>query len=161
MRPANPAPRSLKLLLLACDRLCRTLAGTRIGMRALTANRQAAAMTQAAIAAEIHQAFDVHRGLAAQIAFDVIVAVDRLADLDDFGIGKLVHPAVSTNADLVDDLLGKLLADTVNILKRDHDALVGRYVDASYTGHLHLHVGRFGQTAGRLSLPRVRWRPAL
>jgi hypothetical protein len=30
----------------------------------------------------------------------------------------------------------------VNVLKRDDDALVGRYVDACYAGHLLLHVGR-------------------
>ena len=48
------------LLLLAGDRLGRTLAGTGVGVRTLTANRQLAAMTQATIAAEVHQALDVH-----------------------------------------------------------------------------------------------------
>ena len=41
--------------------LGRALAGARIGVRALAADRQAAAMTQAAVAAEIHQPLDVHR----------------------------------------------------------------------------------------------------
>ncbi len=56
--------------------------------------------------------------------------------------GQLVDAAVRRNADLVDDLLGELLADAVNVPKRDDDALVGRYVDACYAGHLLLHVGR-------------------
>ena len=50
-------------------------------MRALTANRQATAMTQAAIAAQIHQPLDVHGDLTAQITLDSVVAVDQLADL--------------------------------------------------------------------------------
>src|ERR1700754_1969472 len=69
------------LLLLAGDRLGRPLARTRIGVGALAAHWQAAAMTQAAIAAEIHQPLDVDAGLAAEIALDDVVAVDHFADL--------------------------------------------------------------------------------
>src|SRR5437899_5234573 len=123
------------LLLLAGDRLGRALAGARIGVRALAADGQRAAVTQAAIAAEVHEPLDVHRDFAAQVAFDLVVAVDRLADLQHFRVGELVDAAVCRDADLVDDLLGKLLADAVNVLKRDDDALVGRNVDAGYTSH--------------------------
>jgi hypothetical protein len=90
-------------------------------------------VTQAAVAAEVHQPLDVHRDFAAQVAFDLVVAVDRLADLQHFRVGQLVDAAVRRDADLVDDLLGKLLADAVNVLKRNDDALVGRNVDAGYT----------------------------
>src|ERR1700691_133322 len=55
------------LFLLAGDRLGRTLAGACVGVGALPANRQAAAVTQPAIAAEIHQPLDVHRDFAPQI----------------------------------------------------------------------------------------------
>src|SRR6266550_6368061 len=73
-----------QLLLLAGDRLGRTLARARVGVGALTTHRQSAAMTQAAIAAEIHQTLDIHAGLAPQVAFDHIVAVNHLADLQHF-----------------------------------------------------------------------------
>src|ERR1700720_4884396 len=73
-----------QLLLLAGDRLGRPLARTRVGMGTLPAHRQSAAMTQAAIAAEIHQPLDVDTGLATQIAFDHIVTVDHFADLKNF-----------------------------------------------------------------------------
>src|ERR1700722_17939593 len=43
-----------RLLLLAGDRLGRTLAGAGIGMGALTAHRKATAMPQPSVAAEIH-----------------------------------------------------------------------------------------------------------
>src|SRR6266566_4177494 len=64
-----PTPYSLfALLFLAGDRLGRSFARARVGVGALTAHRQAAAMTQAPIAAEIHQPLDVDAGLATKIA---------------------------------------------------------------------------------------------
>src|SRR5271154_4365879 len=54
--------------LLAGDRLGRALARARVGVGALAADRQALAVTQAAVAAEIHQTLDVHRHFAAQVA---------------------------------------------------------------------------------------------
>jgi hypothetical protein len=77
-----------KLLLLAGDRLCLALAGAGVGMCALSADRQLATMTQAAVAAQIHQTLDVHRGVAAKVAFHHIIAVNRLANLQDFGVGS-------------------------------------------------------------------------
>src|SRR5580704_16434649 len=60
--------------LLAGDRLGRPLAGTGIGVGTLAADRQVLAVTQAPVAAQIHQALDVHGGVAAQIAFHQIIA---------------------------------------------------------------------------------------
>src|SRR4051794_17855724 len=124
-----------KLLLLAGDRLGRTLARTRIGVGALTAHRQSAAMTQAAIAAEVHQTLDVHAGLATQVAFDHIVAIDDFTNLQDFLIAELRYPALGWNLDFVHDFGGVLLADAMDILERDQHALVGRNVHAGNTGH--------------------------
>src|SRR3954470_6421349 len=80
--------------LLAGDRLGGALAGAGIGVGALAADRQALAVAQAAIAAQVHQPLDVHRHFAAQVAFDLIVAVDDFADLDDLGFGQIAHPAL-------------------------------------------------------------------
>jgi hypothetical protein len=46
-------------------------------------------MAQAAVAAKVHQALDVHRHFAAQVALHEVVAVDGLADLQDFRVGEL------------------------------------------------------------------------
>src|SRR5690606_5528386 len=53
---------------LLLDAATRTLARACIRSRALPAQRQTAAVPDAAIAAEVHEALDVHRDLAAQIA---------------------------------------------------------------------------------------------
>src|SRR5690606_25270168 len=157
-------PPPTNLLLLAGNRLCGALAGTRIGVRALATNRQRAAVAQAAIAAQIHQPLDIHRNFATQIALDLIVTVDGFANGQDLGVGKLIDTTLGGNADLVDNLLGEFLANAVDVLKRDHHALVGRNVDAGYTGHLFSfsiwagfpHDG----PSGAFAISRVRWRPA-
>src|SRR4051794_37903700 len=81
-------------LLLAGDRLGGTLAGARIGVGALTADRQAATMTQAAVTAEILQPLDVELNLAPQIAFHHVVAIDDFANLQHFLVGQLRYPAL-------------------------------------------------------------------
>src|ERR1700733_274013 len=128
-------PPIANLLLLAGDRLGRTLARARVGMGALTAHRQTAAMTQAAVAAEIHQTLDVHPGLATQVAFDQIVAVDHFTNLKDFLIAELIDAAIFWNLDLLHDLGRVLLADAMDVLERDQDALVSRDIHAGNTGH--------------------------
>src|SRR6202043_3111095 len=85
--PAPPPPppprgggregRGYALFLLAGNRLGRAFSGACVGMGALAAHRQTAAVTQAAVASEIHQTLDVHRHFAAQIALDHVVAVDH------------------------------------------------------------------------------------
>ena len=60
-----------------------TLAGAGVGARPLAANRQAAAMPHAAIAADVAQPRDVLRHLPAQLAFDRVVLVEQGRDPGD------------------------------------------------------------------------------
>src|SRR5579863_7136878 len=62
----------------------RTLAGTRIGVSALAAHRQPAAMPHAAIGAHLDQALDVHRDLFAQVAFNRTFGLENRSDMVDF-----------------------------------------------------------------------------
>src|SRR3712207_7918212 len=48
------------------SRLGLALAGARVGVGALAADRQALAMAETAVAGEVHQPLDVHRRLAAE-----------------------------------------------------------------------------------------------
>src|SRR5262249_22968260 len=105
--------------LLAGDRLRGTFARARVGVRALTANRQTFAMTQAAIAAEVHEALDVHRHFAAQVAFDHVLAVDDLADLNDFGVRELIDAALLFDADALANLDRIHGADAMDVAQRN------------------------------------------
>src|SRR5262249_12608000 len=72
-------------LLLGCDGAApRPLAGTRVGVRALPANRQIAPVTNPAIRLNFNQAADVHLNLLAEIAFDAPFLFNGLADVIDF-----------------------------------------------------------------------------
>jgi hypothetical protein len=117
-------------------------------MSALAADRKALTVTQAAIAGQVHQTLDVHRGLATKIALNRIVTVDSFADLQNFGIGQLINPASIFDADLAYNFLSLGLTNAMNVLKRDYDALIGRYIDACNTGHaLNLLVTRMSAKA--------------
>src|ERR1019366_153134 len=120
-------------LLLAGDRLGLALAGAGVGVGALPAHWKLLAVAQTAIGAQVHQALDVDRDLAAQIAFDHVVAVDRLADLQHFRVGELRDATLGRDVNLVANLLGLLRTDAVDVLQRDDHAFVGGNVDASYT----------------------------
>ena len=105
-------------------------------MRALAANGQLVAMTKAAIAPKIHQALDIHRGLATQVTFNRMVCIDRFADLQHFSIAEILHTAGVINAKLVGDLNRGCAANSVNIGERDNNALVCGDVDPGNTSHL-------------------------
>src|SRR3984957_763104 len=122
-------------LLLAGDGLRLALAGAGVGVGALAAHRQLLAMTQAAIGAQIHQPLDVDRDFAAKVAFDHIVTVDCLANLQNFGIGQLRDTPLRWDMHLLDNLFSLLWPDAVDILKRDDHALVGGDINACNASH--------------------------
>src|SRR4029077_1574077 len=123
------------LFLLAGDGLGRAFAGARVGVGALSTNREPAPVTQPAVAAEIHQPLDVHGNFAPQIAFHDIVAVDHFANLQHVLVAELGHPTRWVDVHLFHDFLGLLRPDAMDILQGDHNALVCRYVNTSDTGH--------------------------
>src|SRR4051794_1647051 len=71
---------SLLHLLLACHlHALRALPGARVRLRPLTVDREAATVTQAAVAADLHQALDVLRALATEVALDGKALIDGVA----------------------------------------------------------------------------------
>src|ERR1043165_4472541 len=135
---AGAAMKLLCHLLLAGDRFCRPLARARVGMCALAAHRQALAVTQAPIAAEVHEALDVHRDFASQITFNEVVAVDGFADLDDLSFGQVVDATRWGDPNLLANFLGLGLPDSMNVAKPNLDPLLGWYVDAGDACHRFL-----------------------
>src|SRR5437868_917227 len=125
----------LRHFLLAGDRLGRTFAGACIGMRALAPDRKAFPMPEAPVAAEVHQPLDIHRHFAAEVAFDKVVPIDRLADLDHLGIGQVVDPAVFGDPHLFADFPGLGGADAMDVAKPDLDALLRGNVGAGDARH--------------------------
>src|SRR5206468_1469800 len=119
------------------DAALRTLAGARVGVRTLTARRQTLAVTQPAVAAQVHQALDVHRHLAAEVTLDLVGVLDDLADLARLVLGEVLGAGGEVDARLGDDVVRGLVADPVDVLQRDHSALVRGKIDAGDTSHLN------------------------
>src|SRR6187551_3318834 len=73
--------------------LARTLASASVGAGTLTAHRKRTTVTEAAVAAEIHQALDGLLHFAASVAFDLDGSFDGVTDGLDVGLGQLVDLA--------------------------------------------------------------------
>src|SRR4029453_4052010 len=82
----------LGYLLLSGDRAARTLLRARVGMRPLPANGEAAAVTNSAVRADVHQALDVSRGFRPPAPLDPELLLDHLTELVHVGVGEIADP---------------------------------------------------------------------
>src|SRR5262245_27295972 len=104
-------------------------------MGPLAAHGKTLSVTQSAITSQIHQAFDTHRDLAPQIAFNRVFPVDQLADPQHLIVCQLVHSPLARNADLPAyfERLGP--PDAMDVGEPDRDPLLIGYIDASDARH--------------------------
>src|SRR5215207_2962548 len=113
-RRARPLPRfgcgigllllRRRLLLAGDAHPARALAATRVGLRALSVDGQAAPVAQAPVGADLRQPLDVLGALATQVALD-LVALDGLAQLHSLVLGEVLDVGVRIDADLGEDLV--------------------------------------------------------
>src|SRR5262245_49849432 len=92
-------------------------------------------MANAAIRADVHQAFDVHRDFGAERTFDLVIALDHAADLVDIRIGEIANAQRRIDASLLKNLGGRVTADAVDVRQSDLDLLIAREIDARNTSH--------------------------
>src|SRR5690606_38451365 len=98
------------LLLQGLRGATRTLAGTGVRAGALATHRQATTMTEAAVAADVHQTLDVHRRFATQVAFDRELG-DLVADLFQIGVRQVLDLLRVVDASGFADLASARAAD--------------------------------------------------
>jgi hypothetical protein len=70
-------------------------------VRALPAHGQTAAMADTAVAADVHEALDVHRDLAPQVALDLQLALDDVANARGLLVAPRLHPLGGSTLALV------------------------------------------------------------
>src|SRR5579875_577559 len=112
--------RVLFLLLRRClpaagHRLARSLARARVRSRALTAHRQSASVSEAAVTADLDQALDVQVNLTPKVAFDLVLALDDLSQADDLVLGEVFHLGLGTDLGLLEDLPRECRPDAVDV----------------------------------------------
>src|SRR6185295_13572355 len=122
----------------ADQRPARALARARIGMGALAAHGEVAAVAHPAVGADLHQPLDVHRHFLAEVAFDLALLVDDLRDAAGFFLGEVLDAHARVDPGLAEDLVRAAHADPVDVGQRDLHALRARQVDACDTCHLSL-----------------------
>jgi len=88
------------------NRLLRAFSSTCVRACPLTMSWQITAMAHAAIAANLNQAFNVHLHFAAQIAFNLIVLRNEIAQGIHFVLGQILDACVRINARFLNDPTG-------------------------------------------------------
>src|SRR5215211_4250471 len=116
--------------------LAGTFTGARVGMRALAADRQAATVTLAAVAVDLHQPLDVEADVLAQIALDLPFVGDDLADLANVILGEVFDAHVLVHARLLENGRRARAADAENVRQADFDPLVEWKIHTRDTCHV-------------------------
>src|SRR5436190_2068509 len=92
-----------------------TFASSRVGVRTLLANRQAAAMPQTPIRSDVHQTLDVHLDTLAQIAFDLALRFDDRTNAPEIVLGQVAHPRVSIDVGLFENRRRSRATDSIDV----------------------------------------------
>src|ERR1700742_2019810 len=141
-RPLRPLEAFLSATLLLLPRFLLAgdaqapgaLATARVGLRALAADGQAAAVTQAAVGADLHQPFDVLGAIAPQVTLD-LTPLDRVAQLDRLVLGQVFALDPGVDPGLGEDFESGRVTDPEDVGEPDLDPLVIWNVDACDTCH--------------------------
>jgi hypothetical protein len=111
------------------------LTGPGVRPGALTTDRKALAVTEAAIAADVAKTRDSLLNLTTELSFHDVLVVEEGGDLGEIVFGKIASTLVGADPGSLADLVGEERADPVDIAQRDHGALVVRDVNTEDTRH--------------------------
>src|SRR5262249_23065039 len=113
-------------LLLDHDALTRTLARARVGVGALPPYGQTAPVSDAPVAADVHQPLHVHRDLATQVTLDLDLPLDDVADARDLFLRPRLHPLIGIHLRAGQDPPRRRPPDPINIGDRHLSPLLPR-----------------------------------
>src|SRR5204863_8688573 len=130
-----PVPTLLGDLLLAGNSAAWTLLGAGGGVRALAANGETAAVTNPAVAADVHEPLDVHRDLGAQRAFDAKILFDRLTQPIRIRVVQVANSLLGVNAGGLQNAPSRRAADAEDVGQTDLQLFLTRKIDASNSRH--------------------------
>ena len=94
-------------------------------------------MAEAAVAADVHQTLDVHRGFAAQVTLDGVER-DLVADLLEIGVRQILDLLGIVDAAGFANLARTGATDAENCSQADLGVLLRGNIDTSDTGHFVL-----------------------
>src|SRR3954468_23177540 len=121
--------------LLAGDSAAWTLLGAGVGVCALTTNWETPAVTNPAVAADVHESLDVHRDLGAQGALDTKVFLDRLAKPIHVGIVQVANSLLGIDVGRLQNAARGGASDSEDVREADFDLLLAWQIHARNTRH--------------------------
>jgi len=104
-------------------------------MGPLPPDGQTPTVSQAAIAADIHQAFDVHRGFGTKSAFNLESIIDYATELVDIIVRQILYPGIRIYGRLNKDSASRRAADSVDVRQRYFNTLSPGQIDSRNSGH--------------------------
>src|SRR4029079_6713244 len=119
----------------AGDRLLRALARPRVRARALPVHREAAAVPDPLVRADLDLALDVGGDLAPQVTLDLHVRVDERPQLGDLVVGEVTNPRVGRQPGLATHDLRGGATDPEDVRQGDLESLLARDVDTGNSRH--------------------------
>src|SRR5690349_17424313 len=137
---SDDAPeRAVRLLLLApdADGLLGTASLASVGLGALPAHGQVPPVAEPPVRADLLEALDVERHLAAQVALHLVAPVDDVPEPVDLLLRQVPDTGVRVDVGLGQDLLAGGQADTEDVGEGDLHALLARDIDARDACHAY------------------------
>jgi hypothetical protein len=109
----------------------------------LASHRQASAVTQSPIASDVHQAFDIHLDLLAQVPFYSALLVKDRANAIDFFFRKFADALITADAGFAQHLVCAGAADAIDVCQTNFSSLISWQVDACDACHSSSVMRRF------------------
>ena len=100
---------------LVCNCLFLTLARTSVVFCALTTYGKSETMTDAAIAADVHETLDVELYFGAEVTLDLVVFTNDFTNLTSLFVGPVLYFNVFVNTGLCQNLTGAAASNTKNV----------------------------------------------
>src|SRR5262249_43918174 len=122
-------------LLLDHDALALALTGAGVRVGALPAHGQPFAMTDAAVAPDVHEALHAHGHLAPQVALHLVLALDDVAHPRGLLVRPRLYALARIHPGVREDPPGGRDADPVDVLDPHFPALVPRQVHSRHARH--------------------------
>src|SRR5271157_883319 len=125
-----------RFLLVGDSSAARSFARAGVGVRALAAHRQTAAVAHSTVGTHLDVPLDVHRDFLAEIALHRAFLFQYLADAVDFVFGQVAHLPVEVDTGAVEHRARPGPADSVDVGESDLGPLGGRQIHTSNTCHV-------------------------
>ena len=124
------------LLLLICDGVLGTLAGTSIGLAALATNGKALSVAETAVATNLGESLNVESDGSSQVAFYDVVLINAVTKLCFVFLSEVLNSGVGVNTCSLEDIRSALSANAVYVSQTDLDPLLFGQVNAGNTCHI-------------------------